>query len=63
MRLLPLALSLALAAIAAAPTVAAASNGPTVTVREYGRYDTRRTGIRHKAVRTASATVRASIGS
>lgn len=51
-------LSLAIAA-AATNTIApvSAEAGPTITVREFGRYETRRTGIRHKAVRTASGAV------
>lgn len=55
MRVIALALSLLVASMAAAP--AQASGGPSVKVREYGRYDTRRTGIRHKAKRTASGEV------
>jgi hypothetical protein len=39
------------------PQPAAASGGPTVKIREFGRYETRRSGIRHKAARTASGEV------
>ena len=35
----------------------AAASGPKVTVREFGRYETKRSGIKHKAVRTASGQV------
>ena len=38
-------------------TPVAASGGPTVKIREFGRYETRRSGIRHKAARTASGEV------
>lgn len=37
--------------------VTGASAAPQVTVREWGRYETRRSGITHKAVRTASGAV------
>lgn len=48
------ALVLVLAALLTAATAAAA---PQVTVREWGHYDTRRSGITHKAARTASGAV------
>jgi hypothetical protein len=53
MRKVFLTLCLALLAVDAS----AATSGPKVTVREFGRYETTRSGIKHKAARTASGTV------
>ena len=52
-RLAPIALCLA----ALAADASAAATDPKVTVREFGRYETVRSGITHKAVRTASGQV------